>query len=157
MKILVGLLLSLTGCSQIQKHRNTFLSAGVGAIIGGAYGYSRPEEKSKNATMYSSVGALVAGSLSLAFNLDGLNDDQLKVENGYLKNKLDDFQKRLEPKLISEGKSLYSSPLPKDMQALIEPGEWKRYKMDQWVQDPNQPNTWFRQIEMFEIIPPVSK
>src|SRR5690606_31418252 len=101
------------------------------------------------------IGAATVGVLSVVVNSS--KDDSLKSENDQLKAKLDQFQKQSSPQLVQKGNSLFSSPIPSEVAGLVEPGEWKRYKMDQWVQDPNQSNTWYRQVEMFEIIPPVSK
>lgn len=118
---------------------------------------SRPEYQNQNATMYGALGGLITGTAALLLDVDKTNQNEIKLENEKLKTKLNEFQSRLEPKLINQGTSLFNSPLPKEVSSLIEPGEWKRYKMDEWVQDPNQPNTWYRQVEMFEITPPVAR
>jgi len=75
----------------------------------------------------------------------------MKLEALNLKTKLDEFQK---PNLIDQGNSLYKSSIPMDLTKLVKPGEWKRYKIDYWVQDQSNQNQWFRQTEMFEVIPP---
>lgn len=127
----------------------------IGAAAGALLGQTKSDYRSTYSTMYAGIGAAAAGAVSTYVNVS--KDDELRSENQNLKTKLDQFQKQMQPQLIEQGNSLFSSPIPKEVAGLIEPGEWKRYKLDQWVQDPNQSNTWYRQVEMFEIVPPVSK
>lgn len=155
MRSLMALALFLCACST--PYKKTLLATATGSAIGAIYGATRPEFQSQNAVLYGSIGGLAAGVGALLLDVDQLHFEKTRMENERLKAKLDEFQKKLEPQLVSQGKSLFSSPLPKEVSGLIEPGEWKRYKMDQWVPDPNQANTWYRQVEMFEIIPPTSK
>lgn len=153
-----GLLLALlmtSGCAT-SSTRNTILrDMAIGAIAGAAIAQTKEDNKAAYTSMYAGIGAATAGVLSVIVNSG--KDDSLKNENEQLKAKLDQFQKQSLPQLVQKGSSLYSSPIPSEVAGLVEPGEWKRYKMDQWVQDPNQSNTWYRQVEMFEIIPPASK
>lgn len=127
----------------------------IGAAAGALIGQTKSEYRMTYSTMYAGLGAAMAGAASAYMNVS--KDDELRNENQSLKIKLDHFQKQMQPQLIQQGNSLFSSPIPKEVSGLIEPGEWKRYKLDQWVQDLNQANTWYRQVEMFEIVPPVSK
>lgn len=125
----------------------------IGGALGALVGQTKPTHKQFYSTHYAAVGAAVAGVYSALTS----SDSSLKLENERLKIRVSDFEKRLEPKLIAKGSNLFSSPMPKDVQGLMEPGEWKRYKMDEWVQDPNVPNTWVRQVEMLEVIPPTPR
>lgn len=144
------------GCSSL-PYKKTLMLTGAGVAAGTIYGLTKPEHQTQNATMYGALGGLSAAVAGLVLDIDEADGLKQKAENERLKIKLDEFQKRLEPQLISKGNSLFSSPLPKEVSGLVEPGEWKRFKLDQWVQDPYQQNTWYRQVEMFEITPPVSK
>jgi hypothetical protein len=125
--------------------------------VGALYGSTRQEYQNQNSVMYAALGGLAAGAAALAMNIDEIDQEKIKVENESLKRKLNEFQKKLEPQIVSEGHSLFNSPLPKEVSQLVEPGEWKRYKLDQWVQDPNQANIWYRQVEMFEVTLPEAK
>lgn len=127
----------------------------IGAAVGSLVGQTKENNKNAYTSMYAGIGAATAGAVSVYMNAS--SDDELKKENQSLKIKNEQFQKQLEPQLVQKGTSLFSSPLPKEVSSLVDPGEWKRYKLDQWVQDPNQPNTWYRQVEMFEIIPPATR
>lgn len=147
--------LSLTmGCATSTRNK-VFRDMAIGAAAGALVAQTKSDYRMTYTAMYAGAGAAIAGAVSTYMNVS--KDDELQTENQQLKTKLDHFQKQLQPQLVQQGSSLFSSPLPKEMTGLVEPGEWKRYKLDQWVQDPNQSNTWYRQVEMFEIIPPVSK
>lgn len=143
----------LCGCSSLSSRNKIYRDMAIGAAVGAALAQTKSENRNAYTTMYAGIGAASAGIISVYLN----SDDKIKSENESLKARLDLLQKKLEPELIQKGSSLFSSPLPKEVSSLVDPGEWKRYKMDQWVSDPNQPNTWYRQVEMFEISPPVSK
>ena len=158
MKLSLLLILVLTSASCAStRYPNTLTATALGAAAGGIFGMSRPEFQNQNALMYGAVGGLMTGTAALILDVDKTSQDDLKTENEKLKIKLNEFQSRLEPQLINQGSGLFQSPLPKEVSNLVEPGEWKRFKMDQWIQDPNQPNTWYRQVEMFEITPPAPR
>lgn len=152
--IWLSTLILTVGCATSTRNR-VLRDMAIGAAAGALVAQTKTDYRMTYTAMYAGAGAAIAGAVSAYVNVS--KDDELQMENQQLKTKLDQFQKQLQPQLVQQGSSLFSSPLPKEMAGLVEPGEWKRYKMDQWVQDPNQSNTWYRQVEMFEIIPPVSK
>lgn len=125
--------------------------------MGALYGASRPEYQNQNAMLFGALGALTAGAAALLFDIDDVNPERTKQENQRLKAKLDEFQKKMQPQLVNEGSNLFSSALPKEVLSLVEPGQWKRYKLDQWIQDPNDSSTWYRQVEMIQIEMPSAR
>ena len=143
------------GCGSMSSRNKIYRDMAFGALAGTALAQTKTDNQSAYTSMYAGIGAATAGVASVYFNTQ--IEEELQTENEKLKAKLNQFEALMNPKLIQQGNSLFSQALPKEMSGLVEPGEWKRYKMDQWVQDPNQPNTWYRQIEMFEITPPTSK
>ncbi|WP_347359709.1 hypothetical protein [Bdellovibrio sp.] len=147
--------LSMTvGCATSTRNK-VLRDMAFGAAAGALIAQTKSDYRMTYTAMYAGAGAAIAGAVSTYMNVS--KDEELQMENQQLKTKLDHFQKQLQPQLVQQGNSLFSSPIPKEVSGLVEPGQWKRYKLDQWVQDPNQSNTWYRQVEMFEIIPPVSK
>lgn len=147
--------LSMTvGCATSTRNK-VLRDMAIGAAAGALVAQTKSDYRMTYTAMYAGAGAAIAGAVSTYMNVS--KDEELQMENQQLKTKLDHFQKQLQPQLVQQGNSLFSSPIPKEVSGLVEPGQWKRYKLDQWVQDPNQSNTWYRQVEMFEIIPPVSK
>lgn len=147
--------LCLTACSSTNTRNIILRDMAIGAAVGALVVQSRSENREAYSVMYAGIGAATAGAVSALMNFP--DENQIKKENENLKELVRKFEKQLQPQLVQQGNSLFSSPIPKEVSSLVEPGEWKRYKMDQWVQDQNQPNTWYRQIEMFEIIPPVAR
>lgn len=155
-KLVLGLsVVFLAACSSMSTRNIILRDMAVGAAVGALVGQARTDNKEAYSAMYAGVGAATAGAISALINVP--DENQIKKENENLKEQLRKFEKQLQPQLVQQGNSLFSSPIPKEVSSLVEPGEWKRYKMDQWVQDQNQPNTWYRQVEMFEIIPPVAR
>lgn len=155
-KLVLGLsVIFLTACSSMSTRNIILRDIAVGAAVGALVGQARTDNREAYSAMYAGVGAATAGAISTLINVP--HENQIKKENENLKEQVRKFEKQLQPQLVQQGNSLFSSPIPKEVSSLVEPGEWKRYKMDQWVQDQNQPNTWYRQIEMFEIIPPVAR
>lgn len=142
------------GCATSTRNK-VLRDMAFGAAAGALIAQTKSDYRMTYTAMYAGAGAAIAGAVSTYMNVS--KDEELQMENQQLKTKLDHFQKQLQPQLVQQGNSLFSSPIPKEVSGLVEPGQWKRYKLDQWVQDPNQSNTWYRQVEMFEIIPPVSK
>lgn len=152
--VLVLILIAI-GCSTANTRDHVLRDMVIGAGVGALLAQSKSDNREAYTAMYAGAGAATVGAISVYLNVS--KDDSIKNENEQLKSRLDQFQKQLQPQLVQKGSSLFASPLPKEVAGLVEPGEWRKYKMDQWVQDPNQSNTWYRQVEMFEIIPPVSK
>ena len=155
-KIVLGMsALLLSACTSMRTRNIILRDMAVGAAVGALVGQSRTENREAYSAMYAGVGAATAGAISALINVP--DENQIKKENENLKEQVRKFEKQLQPQLVQQGNSLFSSPIPNEVSSLVESGEWKRYKMDQWVQDQNQPNTWYRQVEMFEIIPPVAR
>lgn len=147
--------LTLTNCASLNTRNKILRDMAIGAVVGGLIGQSEKNNKTAYTTMYAGVGAATAGVISSLINIP--DENQIQKENNFLKEQVKDYEKQFKPQLVQNGKSLFTSPIPKEVSSLIEPGEWKRYKLDQWVQDPSQSNVWYRQVEMFEVIPPVTK
>ncbi len=145
----------LSACATNSTQTKIYRDMAIGAALGSVFGQMKPDNRTAYTLMYGGLGAAAGAVISTAYNVP--EGDQIKRENELLKSQVQKFEKQMQPQLVQRGSSLFASPIPKEVSGLVEPGEWKRYKMDQWVQDPNQPNTWYRQVEMFEIIPPVAR
>ncbi|MGZ3769347.1 MAG: hypothetical protein ACXVCP_08465 [Bdellovibrio sp.] len=140
----------LAGCATSTKGkilRNSILAG----ITGAAYGSTKEEYKATHAALYGASAAALTALASLYIYDPDKEADELKKETETLKAKLDEFQK---PILLDQGNSLFKSQLPSSLTKLVRLGEWRHYKLDEWIQDQNNPNIWLRQIEMYEIIPP---
>ncbi|MCE3009748.1 MAG: hypothetical protein LW875_03955 [Proteobacteria bacterium] len=155
-KLLVpSLMFLLSGCAS-QSQKDTFVrDMALGALVGVAVASGKSNNREAYALMYGGLGAAAAGVVSGATRIKELEKTQKSAQ--YFEKKAQELEAQQKPKLFDQGQGLFATPLPKEVTSLVEPGEWKRYKLDQWVQDPTQPNTWYRQVEMFEITPPTAK
>jgi len=153
--LLLLLLMFSFGCATKSSREKILRDMAIGTAVGVLMAQTKNSNRQAYSTLYGSLGAASAGAISSYYHLK--DEEIMRNENQKLKVELAQFEKQLKPQLIQQGSNLFASPLPKEVSGLIEPGEWKRYKMDQWVQDQNQPNTWYRQVEIFEITPPISR
>ena len=153
--VTLAFLLSIqTGCGHLTSRTERLLTIGTGFSIGATIGASRPDEKFKNALMYGGLIGVLSAVSAEALIDDAPKIEQLRKETIVLKEANEALKLKNQPRLEQQGASLMNSPLPKDTRHLIKPGEWKRYKLDRWVQDESNENLWYRQTEMFEVIPP---
>ena len=157
MKTLTFLLLFpfLFSCA---THRQSQLAMmGGGAITGGIVGAStapRGEKPLPHGALWAGALGSALGVLSLyLFDSDKEIETQ-KQEVTHLKAELEKFQSHLSPKLLAQGKNLFKESLPDEARRLISPGEWKKYSVDEWIQDTQNPNTWLHYNLMYEFIPP---
>lgn len=127
----------------------------IGAAVGVAIAQTQSHNRFAYSVMYGGVGAAATGLVSSYYRTRDV--DELSRENIKLQNQITEFEKKLNPKLLAKGESLFSSPLPREVSGLVDLGEWKHWRVDEWVRDQADENTWYRQTEMFEIVPPVSR
>jgi hypothetical protein len=148
----VSLSLISSGCASTMKEkitRNTLIASAIGAGVGS----TREVYKSSHALMYGATAGLLTAAVSLYYYDPDKENEGLKRETATLKAKLDQFEN---PILLDSGKSLFKSQIPGELSKLVNPGSWKHFSLNQWIQDPNNPNVWIKQVEMYEILPPGS-
>ena len=143
----------LSGCATTNQNKRLLLT-GAGMLTGAAVGLSRPENQAKNAVLYSGLIGLGAAVASEFLFDDEKERVRLIKETEKLKAENDLLRKDPVPTLKSEGQNLLEAPIPRDVRKLVSPGSWKRFKLDRWVQDEGNENLWYRQTEMFEVVPP---
>lgn len=141
-------LLFNASCATSQKGK-IVEGAIIGAVIGGAYGASRPDYQDKNAMMFGAMGAAI-GAVALAYHLDpDKHSEQLKAENTKLKKELDLISN---PKVIFESPATFNSKIPDKYKKLVNPGEWRISEIDQWLEEGE--NRLIHQDKIMELIPP---
>jgi len=150
--VIVSLSFSISGCATTMKEkivRNTLLAGAAGVAVGS----TKEQYKSSHELMYGATAAALAAIASVYYYDPDREIEAYKKETESLKSKLDQVAK---PTLIEQGSSLFKAQVPSSLSKLVQLGEWKHYKMDEWVQDANNPNLWLRQVEMYEVVPPSS-
>ncbi|QDK37923.1 hypothetical protein [Bdellovibrio sp. NC01] len=146
--ILISTIAFLSGCattSTEKVYQNMILAGTAGAI----YGATKPEYKTTQSVMYGAVGAAVAAAVTLYFEGPDKEEIKLRQEVQSLKARLDQFT---EPKVISQGPATFGARIPEKYRAMVNPGEWKVYSMDEWVDDGE--NRIVHQDKAMELIPP---
>ncbi len=148
--ILVSSVLLLCSCATTYRGK-IVQNALIGAAVGVLVGQSKETHKGPNSIMYGSLGASIGG-LGTVYYLDPDKEvDSLKAANQALERALE----KTKPKLMDQGSTMFTtSKIPTDLKGLIVPGSWKRYSIDQWHKDESNPNIYYKQTEMVEIIPP---
>jgi hypothetical protein len=127
----------------------------LGGAAGAIYGAQKERHKEAHALLYGGLGAAGGAAAGLLLFNPDQELESMKQKAKRLEDELKTFKENSAPPLLSaEGNTLLTAPVPDDLRALVSPGKWRRYKLDQWVQDQSQQNVWFRQTEMFEVIPP---
>lgn len=149
--ILSAGVLSTLGCATSFKGKmieSTLIGAGLGAVIG----QSRPDYPNQNAVLYGSLGA-VAGALYATYKHDPYKENEnLKLANEKLKAQLDQIS---QPKVAFETPATFNSKIPEKYRKLVNPGEWKVFEIDQWIEDGE--NRLIHQDKIMELIPPSLK
>ena len=152
--IIISIIL-LTSCAT--KRKSQMASMGLGFAAGGTVGAMTAPEDEKptmHGALWGGLTAALAGAISLYVFDNQKEVDSFKEETETLKIELSHLKKAQEPRLVSKGSGLFKDPLPKEALRLIQPGEWRKYAVDQWVQDQGNPNIWLHYNQMYEFIPP---
>lgn len=155
-KILAGLLiLNLSSCATHRKSHLALMGSGFAAgAAGGALSSPNNEKKEVHAALWGGLLGLALGVAGLyLFDSEELINRE-KAERENLELELVKFKELKGPKLLGKGTGLFKDSLPEEAQKFIRPGEWRKYSVDQWVQDSSNPNTWLHYDLMYEFIPP---
>ncbi len=158
---MVTMLLSLGGCAGMPTHTKNLLIMSAAGSIGATVGaLSAPQNESKvgHALMWGGVSAATAGAAALIFNNDSktISDFQNQIEvsrkeNAMLRGDVGNGS----AELLYEIKNPYGpdgKEFPAEYRHLVKPGQWRVYKLDQWVSQGE--GTMIHQDKMISIIPP---
>lgn len=143
----VGMLL-LTGCASSFK-KQFYQSMAAGAAAGALYGASKPENRSAYMTMWAGVGAAAGAAFAVYQNDPDEEANRLRAETARVKAELDRLH---DPKIEAQTSAFFGSKVPEKYRALINPGEWRVSKIDQWVEDDE--NRLIHQDLVMELVPP---
>lgn len=147
-KIIFLILFFVFGCATTSKEKII-----QNMIIGAAAGYTIGQMKSENKTGYSLLyaGAVssVVGAGSVWYSDLDEDSERLKKENQKLKIEM---ERIYQPSLKFETTGMMNSKVPEKYKSMINPGEWKIYALDQWIEAGE--NQLIHQDKMMELIPP---
>lgn len=156
---LILIFLTTVGCSttKMSWKNQTYTTMATSALVGGLAGSSLTpdgDNKSAHGMLWGAAASSIAAITMIALKDD--KDSFQEKERRRVEELLNNDKNKSKP-LMQMGKNLFESPIPKEMQNVISPGQWKKYKVDVWEQDQSNPNVWFHKDLMFEIIPPQIK
>jgi hypothetical protein len=146
---IISLPLLLSGCSSLNIKEKTLRNSIIAGAIGYKIGEQKDTNKNANAALYSSLMALGAAGISLYYFDPDQEIEKQKNEVQSIRKKLDDFQN---PKIISISPSFPTGKVPEKYRRMIQPGEWKVYDIDEWVDDGE--NRLIHQDKIMELTPP---
>jgi len=140
-----------TGCASSTKGRvfqNMLIAGATGVLMG----QQKEDYKTTYSTMYGGVAAAVAGAVTLYMNDPDKEADKLREEIRVLKTQMDQIG---EPRLATQTPATFGAQVPNKYRAMINPGEWRVYEINQWVEDGE--NRLLHQDKIMELIPPSLK
>lgn len=146
--LLICLVLQLTSCASTTRDR-TYRNMALAGVAGVALGQAQPAYKGTLSLAYAGVGAAVAAALTLYFDDGEKEVERLRAENKIFAAKLGQFDNG---KVVGQGTATFGAKVPEKYKALINPGEWRIYDLDQWVEGDD--NRLIHQDKMMELIPP---
>lgn len=121
----------------------------VGAATGYVIGSQRKDNSKAYGFLYAGLAGSTAGLATAYLASDDSESGRLRADNKKLKSELD---KIYSPTLVHAENGMMSAKVPEKYKAMINPGEWKIYAYDQWVEDGE--NRLIHQDKIMELIPP---
>ena len=147
----------LAGCATTNRTK-TLIGMAAGALAGTAVGYATAPEGT-SPTMHSAYWGL-AGGTAMAVTGLFVFDEQKRSEE--LERKLNVAQMELgvlkgeasggESEPLYETRAPFGKTVPKEYQALVTPGTWSVYHVNQWIQKGE--GTLIHQDRMMKLTPP---
>lgn len=142
----------LAGCSNLKTKEKVVVNSFAAGAAGYKFGEQKETNKNSNALLYGSIFALGASIASVYFYDPDVEKEKYRAESEELKKKLDQFQN---PRLVVETNSFQTGKVPLKYKNMIEPGSWKIYEIDEWVEDGE--NRMIHQDKLMELTPPLLK
>lgn len=139
------LLISCAHTPTEKVFQNMLIAGAAGAVLG----QQKEEYKTTHSIMYGSAAAVIAGAVTLYLNNPDKESEKLREEIRVLKTQMDQMG---EPKLATETPATFGAKVPDKYKAMISPGEWRIYEINQWVDDGE--NRIIHQDKIMELIPP---
>ena len=121
----------------------------IGAATGIAIGQMKSENKMGYSLLYAGAISSIAGAGSVWYSDLDEDSERLIKENQKLKTEM---ARIFQPSLKFETTGMMNSKVPEKYKSMINPGEWKIYSLDQWIEAGE--NQLIHQDKMMELIPP---
>ena len=147
-KFILVILFFSTACATTPKEK-ILQNMLLGAATGFALGQMKSENKTGYSLIYAGAVSSVVGAGSVWYSDLDEDSERLKKENQNLKTEM---ERIYQPSLKFETTGMMNSKVPEKYKSMINPGEWKIYALDQWIEAGE--NQLIHQDKMMELIPP---
>jgi gas vesicle protein len=124
----------------------------IGAALGALLGRSSESLPNMHAKMYAAAGAAIGGAATVYLTDSAQEETRLRAEIVKIQA---DLEQATKPQVEATTSGLMNSKVPEKYKAMINPGEWVVYNMDQWIEDSE--NHLIHQDKMMELTPPSLK
>lgn len=145
---LASALLIATACAHTPTEE-VFQNMILAGVAGIAMGQQKEEYKTTHSLMYGGLGAAAAGAVTLYLKNPDKETERMRTEVLKLKAQIESFS---EPELKSQTPGTFGARVPDKYRAMISPGEWRIYEINQWIEDGE--NRIIHQDKIMELIPP---
>ncbi|MBC7429991.1 MAG: hypothetical protein H7336_15360 [Bacteriovorax sp.] len=143
---------SLNGCANMSFKQKIATNMAIGAAVGILAGIGEKEHKKELSLMYAGLAASGAALATIYVTDPSSDAERLRGEMAKMQA---DFDAAMKPQVEAASSGLMNSKVPEKYKAMINPGEWVIYSMDQWVEESE--NKLIHQDKMMELIPPSLK
>lgn len=147
-KIIFLAMLVVFGCATTPKEK-ILKNMLIGAATGIAIGQMKSENKTGYSLLYAGAISSVVGAGSVWYSDLDEDSERLIKDNHKLKTEM---ERIFQPSLKFETTGMMNSKVPEKYKSMINPGEWKIYALDQWIEAGE--NQLIHQDKMMELIPP---
>jgi len=140
--------LFLASCASTPREtimRNIIVGVAAGYVVGNL----RKENSKAYGLLYGGIAGTAAGLATAYLASSDSENERLLAENKKLKT---DLEKVYSPELVHAGTGMMNAKVPEKYKAMINPGEWKIYAYDQWIEDGE--NRLIHQDKIMELTPP---
>ena len=139
------------GCAHTTKEK-VFQNMIIAGVTGAIIGQQKEDYKTTHSIMYGGVAAAVAGTVTLYINDPDKESEKLREEIRVLRTQMDQIG---EPRLATQTPATFGAKVPDRYRSMINPGEWRVYEINQWIEDGE--NRLIHQDKIMELIPPSLK
>lgn len=146
-----SVLFLITACAHTPTEK-VFQNMLIAGATGVALGQQKEDYKTTYSTMYGGVAAAIAGAVTLYMNDPDKESQKLREEMRVLKTQMDQIG---EPQLATQTPATFGAKVPEKYKSMINPGEWRIYDLNQWIEDGE--NRLIHQDKIMELIPPSLK
>jgi hypothetical protein len=133
------LMILVSGCATFSNRNNTLISmVGAGLVAGIVAAQSAPERESKilHGVLWGGGAAAFTGAVGLFYFDEEKRSTEAERKLGMAQKELDAFRGESDVATTQselERSSALERELPSEYRALVKPGKWSVYKINQWV------------------------